>query len=95
MGGNNRETIKIACQVSITICFFIYGYISLRFKKFEGKLFRFCNFTFIIAGLIKTVGDSWFDFLALFIPIVILYQFEAQYPDVPLEDVPSKKDKSK
>lgn len=89
------ETIKIVIQSVLLFAFFIYGYISLRFEKFEGKVFRFCNFTFIIAGLIKTVGDSWFDFLALFIPIVVLYQFEDQYPDVPLEDVPSKKNKPK
>ena len=89
------ENIKIAIQSVLLFAFFVYGYISLRFEKFEGKLFRFCNFTFIIGGLVPTVGTSWVYFLALFIPIVVLYQFEDQYPDVPLEDVPSKKDKKK
>lgn len=89
------ENIKIAIQSVLLFAFFIYLFISLRFEKFERKVYRVCNFIFIITGLIDTVGASWFDFLALFIPIVILYQFEDQYPDVPLEDVPSKKDKKK
>lgn len=89
------ETIKIAIQSVLLFAFFIYLFISLKFKKFERKVYRVCNFICIIAGLVTTIGNSWFDFLALFIPIVVLYQFEDQYPDVPLEDVPSKKNKSK
>ncbi|MEQ9811122.1 MULTISPECIES: hypothetical protein [Streptococcus] len=71
----------IITQMAILIVFLLYILISISLKKFHGKIYRACTFIFIIAGMVSyvTKGSNWFDFLALLIPLMVLYQFEDRF----------------
>ncbi|MBG9366692.1 hypothetical protein [Streptococcus sp. NLN64] len=67
-------------QSCLLVLYVVYLVLSIAFKRFRNKNYRACLFIFIIAGLnlIVGVGDgiSWVHFLAIFLPISVLYEIE-------------------